>query len=281
MDARSLGGPGPEQTLPTSAALSVPELLEVGREVGIAPESVLLGLAESRLPDAPEVRPRRSAPAWQRILIDFRDALEVSVVLPLPPAEAREVVDSVLTGREFRMHLEDRIGDGPRGEEVRVYRTASHEGGFGGSNAFHSSLALSDARVLLVSVVGGSEGGQASGTSRLRMRMPLFERGTNLAISGSAAGVVGASGAAGGVALGEAAAGILLATATGGLLPLAIVAVPAAAGALLGMGGGILGFRRIQGWGFGKGEAALRRVARALHLAVDARAADARAPTEN
>lgn len=260
LEAERNGGTGTPNPLAPSQHLSTAELLEVGREAGISPDSVLLSVAESRLADADELRPRGESPLWHRLLTEVRDALEVSVTLPLPPADAVQVVDEVMARREFRLSLEDRVGEGPDGETVSIYRNAGGEGALSGSG-FHGALMLSDGRVLLVAVLPAEEGG-----SRVRIRMPLYERTTNLALSGVSAGTAGAGGLAGGAALGEALVGAILAGSTG-ILPLALVVTPAVAGAYLGAGAGVLAFRKLQGWGFGKGRVALNRLARVLEVA--------------
>ena len=61
--------------------------------------------------------------------------------------------------------------------------------------------------------------------------------------------MIGASGAGLGTALGE-----------------AVLVTPAVVGAYLRVGAGILGFRKLQRWGFGKGQTALAPLARALEL---------------
>jgi len=239
--------------------LSVDELLEVGREVGISSDSVLLSVAEGRLADGSELRPRRESPLWHRILVQTRDALEVSVHLPLPPNDVLRLMDEVMGRREYRMSLEDRLGQDSEEGSVSVYRTMGAEGLFDQA-PFHGALHLSDGRVLVVAVVPDQNGG-----SRVRIRMPLYERGVNLTISGGAGIGGGAAGASLGTALGEAVAGAVLAGATG-LLPLAVVVAPAVLGAYVGVGAGVLGFRRLQTWGFGKGNAALSQLARLLEM---------------
>lgn len=243
--------------------LSVEELMEVAAEVGIGPDSVLVSVAEERLPDGSELRPRKESPLWHRVLVEIRDALEVSVRLAVPPGAALQLLDGVMGRREYRMSLEDRIGNDPDRASVSVYRNMGGDGLFEGSD-FHGTLHLTDGRVLIVAVLPDPEGG-----SRVRIRMPLYERGVNLAISGVSGGVVGSAGASAGTALGEAVVGALLAGATG-IGPLALVVTPAVVGAYLGVGVGILGFRKLQKWGFGKGQTALNRLARVLELEAEA-----------
>jgi hypothetical protein len=239
--------------------LSVAEMVEVGREVGISPDSVLLSVAEGRLPDGNELKPRRESPLWHRILIEVRDAVEVPLRLAVPPDVALQLLDEVMERQEYRMSLEDRMISEEDEASVSVFRNMAEEGVLPGSE-FHGTLHLTDGRVLVIAVLPDPEGG-----SRIRIRMPLYERGVNLTISGVSGGVTGAGGASLGTALGEAMVGAVLGGATG-ILPLAMVVAPAVVGAYMGVGAGILGFRKLQRWGFGKGQSALVRLARALEL---------------
>lgn len=162
------------------------------------------------------------------------------------------------------MALEDRIEQESGEASVSVFRNVGSDGLFDQA-PFHGALHLSDGRVLVVAVVSEPDGG-----SRVRVRMPLYERGVNLTISGGAGIGGGAAGAALGAAAGEAVAGVVLVGATG-LLPLAAVVVPAVLGAYVGVGAGVLGFRRLQSWGFGKGHTALSQLARVLETAAGER----------
>ncbi len=242
-----------------SPGLPVPELLEVAREVGISSDSVLLSVAEERLPDGGELRPPGTSPLWHQVLVETLDAVEVPVLLPVDPAEALRLLDGTLARSEYRMVPEDRIQVEGSGETVSVFR-AGEAVGFFGSSSFHGAMQVADGRVLLASIVADEGGG-----SRLRLRMPAYERGMNLALSAGAGGLGGAGGASAGAALGEAAvAGILGGAA--GLLPLATVIVPAVLGGYVGVGLGVLAFRRLQKWGYQKGEEALKRLARLLEM---------------
>lgn len=252
-EGRSVPHPEPE------APLALPELLGVAQEVGISPESVLIGVAETRLADAGELRPRAASPLWHLILVETLDALEVSVRLPMAPDDAVRLLDRVLDRPEYQMSLEDRLGDDLAEASVSVFRKGASDDGAQGSS-FHDALELADGRVLIAAVVAEPGAG-----SRVRIRAPLYDRGTNLALSAGTAGLAGAGGISSGAALGEAVAGALL-VGTAGLLPLAAVVVPAVLGAYVGAGAGIVAFRRLQKWGFGKGRTALNRLARTLEL---------------
>jgi len=253
LEGRSLPSRTATHTLPFK------ELLGVAREVGISPDSVLIGVAETRLADVTELRPRAASPLWHQVLVETLDALEVSVRLPRAPDAAVELLDRVLQRPEYQMVLEDRLGDDPSEASVSVYRMGESDDDTQES-WFHGGLGLADGRVLIAAVVAEPGGG-----SRVRIRMPLYERGTNLALSAGSGGLAGAGGVSAGVAAGEVVAGALMVGASG-LLPLAAVVVPAVAGAYLGAGAGILGFRRLQKWGFGKGKTALNRLARTLEM---------------
>jgi hypothetical protein len=244
------------------SAPSLPELLEVAREVGISIDSVLLSVAEGRLSDAEDLRPRRESPLWHRFLIEVRDALEVSLHLPLTPSDALEVVDAAMARPDYRMALEDRVGGEGDAPSVSVFR---NPGGTLESSSFRDTLHLCDGRVVVVAIVSDPGGG-----SMLRLRMPLYERGMNLSLGGGAGVLGGAVGVSAGAAAGEAVVSALTAGAAG-LLPLALVVAPAVLGAYGGFGLGVAGFRRLQRWGFGKGQTALNGLARVLELEARAR----------
>ncbi len=216
---RASAGEGGLRSPANARELSVAELLEVGREVGISPDSVLLSVAEGRLPDGNELRPRRESPLWHRLLVEIRDALEVPLHLAVPPGVALQLLDEVMERQEYRMTLEDRIGTDADEAWVSVFRNAGGDGLFQGSD-FHGTLHLTDGRVLVVAVLPDADGG-----SRVRIRMPLYERGVNLTFSGASGGLAGA---------------------------------------------GVLAFRKLQRWGFGKGRTALARLGRALEMEAEA-----------
>jgi len=256
--ARSSQGPASSQG-DEASGLPVPELLEVAREVGISRDSVLLSVAEERLPDGGELRPKGTSPLWHQVLVETLEAVEVPVHLPVEPAEALRLLDETLARPEYRMLPEDRIRVEQSGETVSVFRAGEAQGFFG-SSSFHGAMQVADGRVLLASIVGDGRGG-----SRIRIRMPTYERGMNLALSAGAGGLGGAGGASAGAALGEAAVVGLLGGAVG-LLPLAAVVVPAVLGGYAGVGLGVLAFRRLQKWGYRKGNEALQRLARSLEM---------------
>jgi hypothetical protein len=260
---RQARGPHPEEARSPSPEegrdLSVPELLDVAREVGISPDSVLITLAQDRLADGGDLRPRETTPLWHLALVETVDALEVSLRLAQEPGSVLSLLDRVLGRPTYRMELEDRIQVDPSEASVSVFR-ASESGGFFGGSSLHGAMEVADGRVLIVSVVAEPGGG-----SRLRIRMPAYERGTNLVLSAGAGGLAGVGGTSAGAALGEMAVGALLGGATG-LLPIAAVVGPAVLGAYMGVGLGILGFRRLQKWGFRRGQIALNRLARVLEM---------------
>ncbi|TVR61034.1 MAG: hypothetical protein EA422_13110 [Gemmatimonadales bacterium] len=242
-----------------ASGLPVPELLAVAREVGISPDSVLLSVVEERLPDGGALRPPGTSPLWHQVLVETWDAVEVPVHLAVDPGEALRLLDEILARPEYRMVPEDRIRVEESGETASVFRAGEAQGFFR-SSSFHGAMHVADGRVLLASIVGEGCGG-----SRVRIRMPTYERGMNLALSAGAGGLGGAGCANAGAALGEAAVAGLLGGGVG-LLPLAAVVVPAVLGGYAGVGFGVLAFRRLQKWGYRKGEEALKRLARLLEM---------------
>ncbi len=239
--------------------LSVRSVLEVAEEVGISPACVLMALGEDRLHDAHELRRVGAARRgrWTEFLLESVDALDVRLEIPASPQAVDRAVGRVMEKPEFRLTLEDREGSDPDRPMLRTYRIPG-TGAFGSSSHLEGAMELADGRVVLVVLEPSPTG------TLLRLRMPTFGGGGNATLSGSSAGLVGFGGGSAGLALGESVAGLAgllsgLGTVPGvvGLVSLALMVGPTMAGAALGAGAGVWGFRRLQRWGFGKGETAL------------------------
>lgn len=254
--AAERGERGPRR-LPAAVAdgFSVEEVIDAARGAGVEPQHIYLALAERALPDAELIRRDRWTARWARALLRGEDAIEISQLFDAPPERVAAAFAAIAATPEFKLELEDRVGPNPPYDGVLVYRVG-RPSGWGEAAQFHGGMFAADARVLLVTAT--SEGAH----TRLRLRLPVYEHGVNLSMTGVLTGVLGAAGGAGGTAAGTALAGAIGSTA----LPL--TALPAAAGVLAGGALGVAAFRRVVRWGRRKGEFQLRRLLKAVALEV-------------
>ncbi|MGH7463275.1 MAG: hypothetical protein ACREMA_19890, partial [Longimicrobiales bacterium] len=158
---------------------------------GIDPDYVRLALAERRLPDAHAIRPdRRDARWFRRLMGNAPDAIEFERMLNAPGAVVLPALRSVFTGPPFALIPESSLGEDLLRDGVLVYRINKL------STPFHNDLEWADARVIIVAL--RAEGDR----TRVRVRVPLFRRGINLALTGGSAGLFGAGGTWGGATIG-------------------------------------------------------------------------------
>lgn len=236
--------------------LSVEQVTEVAEEVGISRDKVLVALAEERLSDTGSRQAAKDPSPLVRLLVEDTKAVEVELVVDAPPTAVARALHRLTAGPDFSLTLEDRLAPDPEREIVVVYRNAGRSGLV--SSEFHGAMHVSDARVVVASIAGREEG------SLVTLRFPTYERGVNLAVSGGAVVLGGSGGLASGVWTGEQLAALA------GMGELVFVAYGALLGGLAGAGIGVAAFRRLQRWGYGKGREALRRLARALSLELEA-----------
>jgi hypothetical protein len=236
--------------------LSLDQVVEAAEGAGIDPTYVRLAVAEQRLPDANQMRRDRWTARWARQLLAEVDAIEVTARIQAPPERTIPAFDAVVARPAFQLLLEDRVGPDPPLDGVLVYRIESPSSI---ATSFHGAMVVADARVVLLTAEDEGD------VTLLRLRLPRYEHGVNLALTGGLAGGLGTAGGFGGAAAGSALAGML------GTASAVLVAGPAGIGALAGAAIGVAGFRRLSGWGRRKGESALRRLLQAVAVEAEGR----------
>jgi hypothetical protein len=234
--------------------LSLEQVSAAAEGAGIDPDFVRFALAERRLPDAENLRRERGRVRWvQRFLAHKADAIDVATIIHATPQRVLESVRSVFPKPPFELMLEDNLGDDPIKDGVLVYRLQESES----ESSFQSDMDIADARVLLVTIRPEGE------VTRLRMRVPLFRPGINLALGTGTAGLAGAGGAWGGTTVGGALGGLIGVAAAGLVVPVM--------GALVGTVAGVAIYRRFFRWAIRTGESALQRLTRAVTVEAEAR----------
>lgn len=243
-------------TPPNPDGLSLEQVAEAASGAGIDPDYVVMAVAERHLPDSELIRRDRWTARWLRRLVRGVDEVQVSVTFEETPQSVLAAFRSVAATSAFEMEHEETLGDDPARDGVLVYRLA---GTWGQSSKFHSEMELADARVLIVTIRPEGNG------ARLRIRVPMFRRGLNLALATGFTGGLGAGGSFGGAAAGGAIAGLV------GTASIALVAAPAVVGAALGGAVGLAGYRKLYHWARGMGDTALKRLVKAIRLEVQTR----------
>ena len=235
--------------------LTLEDVSAAAEGAGIGADYVRLALAERQLPDGDAIRRDRWTARWLRRVVGDRDAIHVSRVVDAEPARVLEAFRAIAERPPYDLRLEDGIGEDPLRDGVLIYRRGARAG-----SAFDGALELADARVVFVTV-RAEDGG-----ARVRLHVPLFRRGVNLAVGGVSAGVLGAGASWCGWALGGAVAAGL------GVASLAALAVPAGVGALAGGALGLGGFRRLYHGLVRRAEAALGGLLGAVAVEAEGRA---------
>jgi hypothetical protein len=184
-------------------------------------------MAEQQLPDIEEIKRDDWRARWLRGAVSDIDAIEVSRIIRGTPSSV--AMKSVAAQPAFNMLLENTVGTNDDLDSIHVYRLQ------GGLSQFNNTLNFADVRVLLVALRPVLKG------THMRVRAPLFRRGTNLSIAGVATTLGGVGGSWSGWTLAALAAGALGITAGTALL------IPAGLGALAGGALGLGGFRSIYG----------------------------------
>jgi hypothetical protein len=130
---------------------------------------------------------------------------------------------------------------------VLVYRLGNDE------TNFQDNLDWADARVLLITIRAEGE------NTRIRVRVPLYRRGINLALTGGASTLLAAIGTSVGVSASAALPAAITATAALAMLP---VALGGMAGAALGVGL----YRGLYRWVYRDGVAAIGKLLQAIAM---------------
>jgi hypothetical protein len=228
--------------------LTLEQVSVAAEGAGIDPDHVRVALAERRLPDADKIRRDQWTARWVRRLLSETDALEIFHSIAAPPQRTLEALRAVAASPQFPMALENSLGDDAVKDGVLVYRISGTP-----DSSFHSDLDMSDARVVVVTIRAEGE------ATRLRLRVPLFRRGINLALTGTCSGLAGFGGWSVGGSVGAALGGLIGAST-------AVIALPAALGAGAGAAVGVGVYRSIYRWAVRKGESALQRLVQAIVL---------------
>lgn len=202
-----------------SSGLSLEQVAAAAEGAGIDPEYVRFTLAERQLADADRIDPRLWTARWLRALLREPDAIEEARFIAAAPSVVVAALKNVSARPDFELIHESSLGDDAARDGVLVYRLPNK------GESFHRDFNFADARVLMFSIRPDGDG------TRVRLRIPLFRRGINLALLGGTAG----GGGWGGMAIGSGMAGVLAGVIGAG----AIAALPLAAGA----GGAWLGMR--------------------------------------
>lgn len=223
--------------------LSLAEIAAVAEGAGIHPDHVRVALAERRLRDAAEIRPDRlPARMLRRVVGEGLDVIEAARTIGAPPERVLESVRRLFPQAPFHLMAEMSIGEDPLRDGVLVYRLGRSSTD---ASEFAGAMNWADARVVVVTIRPEGEG------ARLRLRIPLFRRGVNLAFASGAG--------AGGTWLGLLAGGGL----AGALGLSALVAAPVA---VAGAAAGLAAFRGLYRGVLRGGEGAVRTLVEAVAL---------------
>jgi hypothetical protein len=234
--------------------LSLDQVATAAEGAGIDPDYVRMALAERQLPDADRIDPQLWTARWVKRILREADAIEETRFIAASPAQVVAALKTVSIRPEFELIHEAVIGDDPARDGVLVYRLPIKN-----DTSFHQNLNFTDARVLLFAIRPDGEG------TRVRLRMPLFRRGINLALLGGASGLAGLGGMSAGTAVVGSLAGVIGATAVVAMVPI----VAGAAGAVLGVGA----FRSLYRWGVGSGRSSALRLLQAVEAEAESRPA--------
>lgn len=239
---------------PDAGGYTLEQIVASAEDAGVDSEFIRLAVAEARLPHGDSGNPGHWTARVMRRVTGAPDALEVTGTIGAPPDRAIPAFQRVLSQPEYRLVLADRVGPDPPLEGVLVYRIDTPA--FGGGS-FHGAMTVADAKILFVTAR------EDGGRTVLQFRLPHFEHGANLVLTGLFSAGLGTTGAYGGTAAGTSLAGLL------GTASVAAMAGPAAAGAVIGGALGVAGFRSLNRWGRRKGRTALQQLLHAVQLEAD------------
>ena len=228
-----------------SSGLSLEQVAQAAEGAGIDPDYVRVALAEKQLPDADSVSRDLWTARWLRAILREHDAIEESRVVEAPPAVTFAALRGVAAKPSFDLILESTIGSDPLRDAVLVYRIGDDE------TNFQDKLNWTDARVLLFTIRA------EAGHTRVRVRVPLYRRGINLALAGGVSTGLAAVGMSVGVSASGALPAMIAASATIGMLPVALGGV---AGAALG----ISVYRALYRWVYRDGATAIGKLLQAI-----------------
>jgi hypothetical protein len=240
--------PGHQRALVAdTSGLSLEQVAQAAEGAGIDPDYVRVALAEKQLPDADALDRDLWTARWLRKILREPDAIEQSRVIAAAPPAVFAALRAVAARPAFDLILESTIGSDPVRDAVLVYRLGSD------ASNFQNHLDFADARVLLFTIRPEAE------QTRIRVRVPLYRRGVNLALTGGASTLVGAGGMSLGASASAALPAAISATAALAMLPVALGGI---AGAALGVGL----YRGLYRWMYRDGAGAIGKLLQAIAM---------------
>ena len=225
--------------------LSLAQIAHAAEGAGIDPDYVRLAIAEKTLPDADRIDRDLWSARWLRAILREPDAIEASQYVDAEPTQVHAALRNVAARPSFELIHEATIGEGVS-DAVLVYRLGSDKSGF------QDNMNWTDARVFLFTIRSEADG------ARIRVRVPLYRRGINLALTGGLTTLF----ASGGMTAGAATSGFLPAALSAG----AIAALPVAVGAVAGAVVGVSAYRAFYRSVFRSGEASVMRLLQAIAM---------------
>jgi hypothetical protein len=171
------------------AGLSLEQVATAAEGAGIDPDYVRVALAEKQLPDSDRIDRDLWSARWLRAILREPDVIEAARPIAAPPARVHEALRIIAARPAYDLVHETTIGDDPLHDAVLVYRLGNT------SSTFQNEMNFADARVLLCMLRPDEAG------TRVSVRVPLYRRGVNLALTGGSAALLGWGGAAGGAAV--------------------------------------------------------------------------------
>ena len=233
--------------IPAGSGLSLVQIAQAAEGAGIDPDYVRVAVAEKNLSDADRIDRNLWTARWLRVILREPDSIDLSQLVEATPAEVYSALRTVAARPNIDLMLEHTVGEDPLHDAVLVYRMGNDK------SAFQDSMDWSDARVFLFTIRPEND------ATRLRVRVPLYRRGINLALTG----VFTTALSAGGMSAGAAASGALpAAIAAAG----AIAALPVAIGGVIGGVLGMTAYRALYRWTFRDGEKAVARLLQAIAM---------------
>lgn len=204
--------------------LTVEQVTAAAEGAGIDADFVRIAVAEQQLSDAEALRHDKWQGRWLQRIVQEQNVIERERVITAAPEDVLAAFRTVAASSAYQLMPESTVGRDPVRDAVFVYRLTHSNLLNATSSSFSATMNFADARVLLVMVRPHERG------ALIRIRVPLYRRGTNLGLSGFSAALFGT---AGGGALGWGA----VALGASALVAAAPVAIGAAAGGAFGVAG--------------------------------------------
>jgi hypothetical protein len=229
-----------------TGGLSLEQVATAAEGAGIDPDYVRVALAETQLPDSDRIDRNLWSARWLRAILREPDVIEAARNIAASPARVHDALRAVAASPNYELQLEETIGHDAVRDAVLVYRMVNEQTGF------HKDMNFADARVLLFLIRPAPAG------TRLSVRVPLYRRGVNLAVTGGSAALLGWGGSAAGGALPIVAGSAALAMA------------PVVIGGAAGVVAGVALYRKLYRSFFSGGAAAVKRLLQAVATEAEA-----------